>query len=245
MKSPLVACCLVGWFGMAAMLSGAGPTTAPAAAPAAPASHPPRPLHLEQPEHPLALLKGGVEGEALIVCSVDERGAVVDAKVRTATQPEFGEAARTAVFKWKFEPGLRDGRPVPFDLEMPFAFKIVPDEQLEALAGRKVFVTIDALIVPAEQLRDWPTPREPTWPRYPEKLKGTGTEGKAVVAFVIDREGRTVNPKLIKTTHAEFILPAMVTVLRMNFGRLKVRYRAVCVGMRLQFNFSEKDGTGG
>ncbi|OHE89352.1 MAG: hypothetical protein A3G75_06730 [Verrucomicrobia bacterium RIFCSPLOWO2_12_FULL_64_8] len=251
--------CLGGLVVMVAGLHGAeskaAPASAPQATPAVPtavapapsgqAIQPPRPVQLEEPEHPSSLLKIGVDGDAIIVCSVDEQGGVVDAKVKSSTLPEFGESARAAVFKWKFEPGLRDGRPARFELEMPFTFKIVPAGRLEELAGRKVFETISTPIVPAEELRDWPIPREPTWPRYPEKLKGTGIEGKAVVAFVIDQEGRTVNPKLIKTTHAEFILPAMVTVLRMNFAPVKVKNKPVCVGMRVQFNFSEKDDPAG
>ncbi len=59
---------------------------------------------------------------------VDTNGDVRNAYAIRATAPQFGEAAVAAVSRWKFKPGIRNGRPVNTHLQVPVSFNLVPDE---------------------------------------------------------------------------------------------------------------------
>ena len=53
---------------------------------------------------------------------VDERGRVVEPRVRNSTDPIFEKSALTAVKRWRFEPGKRNGKPVRFRMLVPITF---------------------------------------------------------------------------------------------------------------------------
>jgi protein TonB len=76
------------------------------------------------PDYPLPLRQAGVEGSALVEFDVDASGRVVSARSLRATHREFEEAAVRAVLRWRFEPGHRDGRPVPFRMVVPIGFSL-------------------------------------------------------------------------------------------------------------------------
>ncbi|MBA3849104.1 MAG: hypothetical protein C0502_03810 [Opitutus sp.] len=79
------------------------------------------------PDYPLALRQAGMEGQVLVEFSVDIAGRVVTAKAVQATHREFEVAAVRAVLKWRFEPGRREGRPVPFRMVAPIRFSLGAD----------------------------------------------------------------------------------------------------------------------
>lgn len=87
---------------------------------------PPRPFVGPGPEYPESQLKVRASGEAVVKVRLARTGAVVAAEVRSATAPEFGEAASAAVRQWRFLPAIKDGAPVEARLELPFRF--VPPE---------------------------------------------------------------------------------------------------------------------
>lgn len=69
-------------------------------------------LSTVQPVHPFDLKKSGVEGSATVMFVVDDQGNVRDAKAINSTHPEFGATTVSAVRNWKFQPGMKDGKPV-------------------------------------------------------------------------------------------------------------------------------------
>lgn len=83
---------------------------------------PARPFVGPAPEYPAALLQQRLSGEAVVVFRVNQRGAVVEPVVQSASRPEFGEAALAAVRLWRFLPRMKEGRPVEAKLGMPFKF---------------------------------------------------------------------------------------------------------------------------
>lgn len=76
------------------------------------------------PDYPVALRQAGVEGHAMVEFEVDAAGTVVAARVRETSAREFGEAAVRAVLRWRFEPGRKDGRIVPFRMAVPIGFRL-------------------------------------------------------------------------------------------------------------------------
>src|SRR5205814_1679436 len=73
---------------------------------------PPRAVHRSVPHYPAAARNSGIRGEALIVFTVLVDGTVTDATIRQATNTAFGEAARSAILKRRYEPATLNGKRV-------------------------------------------------------------------------------------------------------------------------------------
>lgn len=195
------------------------------------------------PVHPVELVKKLVNGQALVECVVTETGAVKEVKTLSATEPEFGLAAEAALWEWEFRPAEQEGRPVAVRLQIPFDFKLTLEQIINTALKRQVYQEIKDLIVPAKELPAWPRPVQFLLPRYPESLKGSGKYGKAVVSLVINKEGKVLNPTIVKTTYPEFILPALATAARLEFPpQVMANGVHIYVSMDIQFDFKAEDG---
>lgn len=76
------------------------------------------------PDYPFAMRQAGIEGSVNIEFDVDATGRVVSARVLSSTQRDFEDAAVRAVLKWRFEPGRRHGKAVPFRMIVPIGFSV-------------------------------------------------------------------------------------------------------------------------
>ncbi|KLJ02866.1 hypothetical protein WQ56_00890 [Luteimonas sp. FCS-9] len=106
----------------------AGPAPAPAVPPSAAAPAPvadsaPRPRSTPQPRYPRASLRRNETGEVMLRVHVDADGRVSDIDVIAASgHARLDRAAVSAVRRWRFEPAMRDGRPVPGEVRVPVLF---------------------------------------------------------------------------------------------------------------------------
>lgn len=190
------------------------------------------------PVHPPELVKELVNGEAVVECVVGQDGSVRNIKTFSASHPAFGPAAEEALGKWEFKPGKINGEPADVRIRVPFEFKLPPDQVLGVIAGRPIYAEITETIIPASQLPAWPRPIEFYIPRYPPEFEGTGKYGKAVINITIDKEGKVMNPRLVKATYPEFVIPALVTALKLKFPpQVMADNKAVHVNMDIQFDF--------
>lgn len=82
----------------------------------------PRPTVQQPPDYPSELRRRRVAGTVYVIFIVDRNGRVMNPSVEQAPHPQLGAAALTAVKKWRFEPGKRQGRPVPFKMRVPITF---------------------------------------------------------------------------------------------------------------------------
>jgi periplasmic protein TonB len=80
------------------------------------------------PEYPHAMKQTGAGGSVVVEFDVDTSGHVVRAEARSYSDREFAEPAVRAVRKWRFEPGRRDGKAVPFRMTIPIEFSIENDK---------------------------------------------------------------------------------------------------------------------
>ena len=69
-----------------------------------------------------AKLRNKAPGKVNIIFIVDERGRVVEPRVKNSSDPIFEVPALNAVKKWKFEPGKRGGKAVRFRMLAPITF---------------------------------------------------------------------------------------------------------------------------
>lgn len=75
------------------------------------------------PVYPRNLLRDKLQETVMIEFILDSEGRVHLPRIVEAAHPEFGWAAATALVRWRFEPPLRQGKPVAARLRIPFAFK--------------------------------------------------------------------------------------------------------------------------
>lgn len=76
------------------------------------------------PDYPFAMKQNGTSGTVMVRFDVDPAGRVIRAEAVSYTMREFAEPAVRAVQKWRFEPGRRNGKPVPFRMTIPIEFSI-------------------------------------------------------------------------------------------------------------------------
>lgn len=76
------------------------------------------------PVYPPEARHNGLTGEVVVEFTVDESGHVSDARAVRSSDRIFEDSAVRAVARWKFEPGLRDGRTVRFRMAVPIVFKL-------------------------------------------------------------------------------------------------------------------------
>lgn len=82
----------------------------------------PRAVSQTPPDYPPELRRQKVSGTVYVIFIVDRSGRVLQPSVEQAPHPKLGAAALAAVRKWRFEPGKRQGRAVPFKMRVPITF---------------------------------------------------------------------------------------------------------------------------
>ena len=71
---------------------------------------------------PPSLVRGRPGGFVRLKFLVDESGRVIDPKVDSSTDPALETAALNAIRQWRFEPGRRDGKAVPWHVSQQIQF---------------------------------------------------------------------------------------------------------------------------
>lgn len=83
----------------------------------------PRVISRSRVRYPESARKQRLTGHVLLRFHLDEKGGVSHLRVVRAEPPGvFEEAALTAVRQWRFAPAMKDGRPVPYWVELPMPF---------------------------------------------------------------------------------------------------------------------------
>jgi len=75
-----------------------------------------------KPVYPEDLEEDEVEGEVVLVVSINKKGKVVKVKVKRSDHKLFTKAAIKAVRSYKFGPATKDGKPVGTTINMPIKF---------------------------------------------------------------------------------------------------------------------------
>lgn len=202
---------------------------------------PPTPIYRVDPTHPDNLYKKGVEGEAIIIASVDLFGGIADPIVEMTTHEEFGLAAILALSEWTFEPATKNGVPIEVKVRIPFKFDISFEHKLNVELGRDVFRELDAAIIPSFELDEEPMPTfvPPLVDFYPEEFRNTGESAAISLEFVIDPKGNVVNPRIISISKTGFEHAALRAVSHMRYKAIKLSGEPVYVSLMMPIQLSE------
>ena len=139
-----------------------------------------------------------LQGQVVVKIHVSEAGDVEAAEV-VSGDPVFVDSALEAAKKWKFEPFIKDGKPIKVSTTLPFSFayaenvKDVAPPAESTLAGadevdKKVRVSqgVSAgLLIHKVQ------------PNYPIEARQAHIQGSVVLRAVISKEGNIVDLHLI------------------------------------------------
>ncbi len=74
------------------------------------------------PIYPAVLKKKRIKGSAVVSVRITNTGFVVDASLKSATDPAFGQAALVAVRQWWFLPPVKDGIATGTKADIPISF---------------------------------------------------------------------------------------------------------------------------
>lgn len=84
----------------------------------------PKVLTQVRPVYPPSLRRSGSGGRVIILFIVDEAGTVRLPRIETSTDYAFDKPALDAIKKWRFTPGIKDGRKVKTKMRLPISFSV-------------------------------------------------------------------------------------------------------------------------
>jgi TonB family protein len=89
-------------------------------------------------------------GMVVVRFVVSETGEVEEAAVESSTNTAFNQSALDGVRKWKFKPGIKDGRPVKVAMRVPIVFQLDGNPKSE-LSVQPQKIDSDNLSVPTNE----------------------------------------------------------------------------------------------
>jgi TonB family protein len=86
----------------------------------------PRLTHKELTRYPQAAKDARIQGTVGLAVLVNADGTVGRVRVRRSLDTKYGldDAAASAVARWRFEPGRRQGKPIPVEVSLEFTFTL-------------------------------------------------------------------------------------------------------------------------
>lgn len=74
--------------------------------------------------YPESAKEEGIQGKVIVKLIVDEKGNVSSTEVVQRVNKELDKAAITAIKKTKFNPAMKDNKPVKCEIAIPVQFKL-------------------------------------------------------------------------------------------------------------------------
>nr|WP_267968688.1 TonB-dependent siderophore myxochelin receptor MxcH [Myxococcus stipitatus] len=124
------------------------PAPAPAVpapeSPASPALVAPRLLQFVEATYPVEAEQARVEATVRLRLTLDAQGTVTAVDVLEGAGHGFDEAARDAALRFRFEPALRDGTPVPSRIPYLYEFRLPPEPTPPGVASPEEVTATEA-----------------------------------------------------------------------------------------------------
>jgi TonB family protein len=194
-----------------------------------------------EPVYPYALAVAGQGGEAEVTFDLNIQGRPETVLVNSASDPAVGEAVADAVRATIFRPALQGGKAVVLRMKKIHRFSPPPAERAE---GESIECQLQRALMAGEKIpsaRGLDTPLQPLWtvrPAYPEVLINAPIAGKAIVEFIVDREGRVRWPRVVEASHEAFGRVAVHALAQWAFPVPRRSGQPVDARLRVPFSFS-------
>ncbi len=84
----------------------------------------PKPTATTKPIYPIELKAAGTTGDVTVRFQVRADGTVATCEVLKSDHPAFSAAAVEAVQQWRFQPGIKEGKPVDTQMQITLPFRL-------------------------------------------------------------------------------------------------------------------------
>ncbi len=160
---------------------------------------PPRILETVHADYPLGMRRYSLSGRVTVDFTVTEEGRVTQLQIFESDNPAFDEAAIVSMRQWRYQPAMRDGKPVSsrerrtitFDYDNPAAFRVNESTDQSKLPPEFRYDTAARV-------------RAVTLPVYPHALRRDAVRGKARATMLVDPRGLVSAVKVGEVDRPEF-----------------------------------------
>lgn len=172
--------------------------------------------------YPLDLLKKNQTGKANVMIIVDPHGRVVESKILSSTQPEFGLSAQASFSSWIFDPAIKDGQPSWAALSREYHFNPRDRDTGVNDSAKKILKYIknnDARLIDSNQLDSVPLALYSPYPNIPSELIKRKKYNEVLIEFYLDEEGMVQLPKVISPEDDDLTWLLLTQVQRWQFQK--------------------------
>lgn len=218
------------------------------------ASGPYTPLQITRPTElgfpRLLALREVDEGEARVMIMVEADGKLRDWMVTGYSHPLFAKEALDSLPSWKYEPATFHGHPISTRTELHFQFKregiirVIPGD-VESARRMVKDRRRDAFwqrVCEVQELDAVPEAVVEVTPEQPDKLGAVQREGRVVVDFFIDPEGRVRMPLIVRSDDQAFSQAVLLAITEWRYTPPKKQGVPVMTRVWRQFDFRPARG---
>lgn len=169
------------------------------------------------PVFPYEALIAGKAGSAEVNLTVGTDGRAILLSTEKATDRAFSMALQAEIEAIEFIPPRRNGQPQMTMTRESYEFPAKP--ALDPIA-QEILIELRKpapAITPVAALDAKPEAIRQPLPAYPWVLRADGMSGEAVIEFIVDRNGRTLFPRIVSSSHEDFGWAAATAVLRWRY----------------------------
>ena len=192
----------------------------------------------KEKKHPDEALKKREAGAVYVVFTVDTLGNIVRPRVATSVSPSLDREALRIVRKMpKWIPAKEGNKKINMDFTVIIRFYAPPDpdeiifkldcglpKELEAPADiNKIYDVVDTMPSFQGDLMTYLYNET----RYPAIAEGTGAEGRAIVTFVVERDGSISHIKIARSLASRFTIPIIDSMTAEYRQKAKAHNRAL------------------
>lgn len=206
-----------------------------------------------EPRFPVILQATNIrQGEARVIFNIDAEGRLADLMVASYTHRAFADEAVQALRAWRYEPARQYGEPIGVRSEMVFTFeargKVVTNMAIDTVSAFTSMletenqshtfrvvdpVEIDGPVLAIRSIR-------PAHPAHPQGANRTDLgNGRVVIDFYIDEEGRPRMPVVIHSDDSAFSTAAVSSLLQWRYSTPTRNGRPVSVRAHQRFEFTK------
>ena len=192
----------------------------------------------KEKKHPDEALKKREAGAVYVVFTVDTLGNIIHPRVATSVSPSLDREALRIVRKMpKWIPAKEGNKKINMDFTVIIRFYAPPDpdeiifkldcglpKELEAPADiNKIYDVVDTYPSFQGDLMTYLYNET----RYPAIAEGTGAEGRAIVTFVVERDGSISHIKIARSLASRFTIPIIDSMTAEYRQKAKAHNRAL------------------
>ena len=154
----------------------------------------------ENLQYPTEALKNGIQGTVVVSFTVETDGSIKDVKVWRGKDALVKEAVRLMNIMPKWNPGKKDGQPVPVYYTLPIKFRLPEPKGDESILIERVYSTDEVDVQPSfpggeMAMYEWIEKNL----RYPPELADTDVIGFVIVQCVIEKDGSISDIKIVRS----------------------------------------------